>query len=104
MAALPLVERVMALRQGEPTRYRVEGALCKQAKFVLRVPGQTAESMALARAVLLAPDAYAYRFGVAVLTEPVFDAVENVNDITDDAMQGAVAELWPLFAPEIVQA
>jgi uncharacterized protein YhbP (UPF0306 family) len=97
--ALSLQERVMALRVGEPTRYRVEGALSKQAKFVLRVQGQSAGSIKLAKEIMLAPDAYAYRFGVAALTEPTFDAIESVTDVSDNALQGAVAELWPLFIP-----
>lgn len=99
MAALNYLERVTALNQGEPTRRRLEGALAKTAKVKLRVPGQPAGHVELARGVLNAPDAYAYRFGVAALTEPVFDAVENVNDITDGQLQGTVEELWPLFAP-----
>jgi hypothetical protein len=38
---------------------------------------------------------------VAVLTEPTFDAIESVIDVTDNALQGAVVELWPLFIPDV---
>lgn len=94
----------MAVRSEQPTNYRVQGALSKHAKTVLRVPGQPAGHAGLASAVLNVPDGWAYRFGIAALTEPVFDAIDSVNEITDAQLQGAVQELWGLFAVEFAQA
>lgn len=103
--ALNLEDRVRALGQDQAMRLSVVGALAKHAKWVLRAEGQPSASVTFARNVLTAPDAYALRFGVAILTEPVFDAVIDLSEIDDTELQDTVSTLWALFVPdEIVQA
>lgn len=102
--ALNLEDRVRALGQDQAMRLSVIGALAKHAKWVLRTEGQPSDSVAYAKGVLTAPDAYAFRFGVAILTEPVFDAVADITEIDDTELMQAISELWALFVPEIVQA
>lgn len=95
--AMTLQQRVAALDHGTAYRRTVIGALSTHAKWVLRADNQPADQVALANAVLRAPDAYAVRFGIAALTEPVYDEVEATEDILDAQVLGTIAELWPLF-------
>lgn len=96
--AMTLQERVSACSRDSAFTRKIIGALTKQGKWVLRADNQPATHQVLAREVLMAPDAFAYRFGVAALTEPIYDAVADADTILDDTVQGTVSELWPLFA------
>lgn len=105
--ALNLEDRVRALGQDQAMRLSVVGALAKHAKWVLRTEGQAEASTVFAKSVLSSPGAYAFPIGVAILTEPVFDAISDISEVDDSELMQAISELWALFVPplpEIVQA
>lgn len=107
--AMTLQERVSACSRdanNQETAFTrtIIGALARHARWVIRAGNQPATHEALAWSILNVPDAFAYRFGVNALTEPVYDAVTDADTITDESIQGTIAELWPLFAVEPEQA
>lgn len=96
--AMTLQGRVAALDNGTAFRRTIIGAIAKHAFYVRGAQGQSENSQKLARAVLRAPDAFAYRIGIVALIQPTYDAVEATEDIPDGQIQDTVGELWPALA------
>lgn len=98
---LTLSERTEIAHQVGPFQRRVMGALVKHAKWVIRTETQPDSAKALARLVLNDPGMFVSRFGLALLTEPMYDGIESDSDVGDTNVTDTVGELWLLFAPTI---
>lgn len=102
--AMTLQERVSACSRDTAFTRKIIGALSKQAKWVLRAGEQPEAQVGFAWKVLRAPDAFAYRFGIAALTEPFYDGATDADTIPDADVQGTVSELWGIMTASEFEA
>lgn len=103
--ALTYTDRINAARNNQSSLSgQVMFALVLHAQWQLNPenaehPAVTPEKQILARSVLANPDSYAWRFGASVIVHPDFDAITDLSQIADNAVQGKVEALYGLFAP-----
>ena len=110
MAAMTYEERARAARTPSSSfPLSVTSALTTHAIYVLGDENSADDQKSLARSVINSPESYSYRFGLAVLTRPIYAEIERIEDIPDSLDQPGsngllqnIATVFPLFVAPAV--